>query len=334
MRWLDGLKVLWAYMRGAPTVACPPTHLWIESTSRCNLRCPMCPTGMGVPNTITGFMDVDLFRTIVDSAAGSGTVVYLHLAGEPMLHPRLAELVKICTDRGVFCGYFSNGTLLTEEKGRGLIEANQDWLGISFDGWDEKSHGELRVGSKFEKTLGNVEAFLALRRSLGKTKPYVTVSMIELPATRSPEARAGIKALRERLQRAGLDEFALTPAHQWADTEVPRPDVAGPSLSRQPATTKCPFPWSGLAIRFDGTYLPCCLDLTGRMPLGRFQETGLGDFWNGPKMQDLRLKMASLKLDEVPLCRDCHVVRDPKYLGVPRRVWVELAELARIKSAG
>lgn len=331
MNALNLLRVLVAYARGSSHVSCLPTHLWIESTSRCNLRCPMCPTGMGVSNQVTGFIDVDLFRSILDQVRGQSTVVYLHLAGEPLLHPRLAELVGLCRDNKVTSGFFTNGTMLTEQNGRQLITQGLDWLGFSFDGWDDESHATFRAGSKFERTLGAIESFLLLRRELGSRTPRTTLSMIELPATADPRARAGIQAVRERLEAAGLDEFSLTPAHRWAETPVPRPDLAGASTRNEPPTTRCPFPWSGLAIRWDGTYLACCLDLTGRMPLGRVQDMPLAEFWNSSRMREFRERMARLDLEPIPLCRDCHVVRDPKLFGLPRRVWNEFFEVVRVR---
>lgn len=328
---LHYLKVLEAYLRGRTEVSYLPTHLWIESTSRCNLRCPMCPTGMGTPREKMGFMAFDLFRSIMDQVTAARPVVYFHLAGEPTLHPDLDQMVKLCRERGVFSGFFTNGTVLREELGGRLITAGLDWIGFSFDGWDEESHGRYRVGSRFEKTVGNIETFLTTRRKLGSSTPYAILSMIDLPDSRTDEAQRAIAGLRQRLLAAGLDEFQRTPAHQWAGSDLPDPSLPGKIEGADHPTTRCPFPWSGLAIRYDGTFVPCCIDITGSYPMGKIQETPLADFWNGPRMRDLRDRMYRLDLDEVPICKGCHVVRDPRILGIPRRAWREWAELFRIR---
>mgnify|MGYP003578909626 CR=1 FL=1 len=36
-------RIFWAYRRGASKVPQLPVRLWIESTSRCNLKCGYCP---------------------------------------------------------------------------------------------------------------------------------------------------------------------------------------------------------------------------------------------------------------------------------------------------
>ncbi|MBI4859777.1 MAG: radical SAM protein [Candidatus Riflebacteria bacterium] len=305
--------------------------MWIEPTNRCNLRCPMCPTGLPDGGASSGSMDLSLFHRVVEQLRDRSTVVYLHLAGEPLLHPDLPEMVSVARAQGTLVGFFTNGTLLTDALASRLIGAGLDWIGFSFDGWDPGSHSAVRVGSRFEQTLANVERFLETRRRRASRTPRVTLSVIDLPPVRTPAGRAGLDALRRRLTSLGLDEFQITPAHRWAGASVADPPAGGPAGEETAPSTRCPFPWSGLAVRWDGTYVPCCIDLSGAMPLGRVGEHRLADLWNGETMQRFRSRMARLDLDTLPLCRRCHVVRDRRWFGLPRRVWAELLETLRVR---
>ena len=58
-------RIFWAYRTGAATVPQLPVRLWIESTSRCNLKCGYCPN-KDVVKEDHGFMDFGLYTSIID----------------------------------------------------------------------------------------------------------------------------------------------------------------------------------------------------------------------------------------------------------------------------
>ena len=58
-------RIFWAYRTGKATVPQLPVRLWIESTSRCNLKCGYCPN-KDVAKEDHGFMDFGLFTSIID----------------------------------------------------------------------------------------------------------------------------------------------------------------------------------------------------------------------------------------------------------------------------
>ena len=73
-----------------------PIHLDIESTNACNLRCPFCAvTYRNWGPYRKGFMDFSLYQRIIDDGVENGLYsVKLSLRGEPLLHPRLHEMVS------------------------------------------------------------------------------------------------------------------------------------------------------------------------------------------------------------------------------------------------
>jgi len=58
-------RIFWAYRTGKSKVAQLPVRLWIESTSRCNLKCGYCPN-KDVVKEDHGFMDFGLYTSIID----------------------------------------------------------------------------------------------------------------------------------------------------------------------------------------------------------------------------------------------------------------------------
>ena len=43
-------------------------------------------------------MSVDEFRTVIERIGHYTNYIYLHVKGEPLLHPQLGEILKICQD--------------------------------------------------------------------------------------------------------------------------------------------------------------------------------------------------------------------------------------------
>lgn len=70
-----------------------PLSLQIEPTNCCNVSCICCSTKESTRPR--GFMDLQLFREIVDNAANCKVRrLFLYLHGEPFLHPQIVEMIR------------------------------------------------------------------------------------------------------------------------------------------------------------------------------------------------------------------------------------------------
>ena len=98
-----------------------PVCLYLETTNRCNLLCETCPRTFEDLEP-PGDMSWKLFTHIVDQFPRIDRVV-LHGVGEPMMVKALPRMVRYLKDRGTYVLFNTNGTLLTERKGRELIAA-------------------------------------------------------------------------------------------------------------------------------------------------------------------------------------------------------------------
>lgn len=65
--------------------------VYLEITNRCNLRCSFCPGTKRQPRT----MSPAEFRFLAERIRPATRYLYLHLMGEPLLHPALPELLQI-----------------------------------------------------------------------------------------------------------------------------------------------------------------------------------------------------------------------------------------------
>jgi MoaA/NifB/PqqE/SkfB family radical SAM enzyme len=82
--------------------------------------------------------------------------------GEPLLHRRIFEMVRMAKERECVTTMTSNGTALTERNGRLLIEAGLDRLAVSIDGMRPETYEAIRVGATFEQVTRRLTDFSRL----------------------------------------------------------------------------------------------------------------------------------------------------------------------------
>ncbi len=143
-----------------------PSKLFVEVTTACNLRCSMCvkQSGAGIQDE---YLDHSTFHRLVPAFPTLETLV-LNGIGEPLLHPLLEEFVR--TARGYLpetstVAFQTNGTLLTPERARSLLDAGTDVVCLSVDAEDPALFQSMREGGAAEDVNRAAEALNAARKT-------------------------------------------------------------------------------------------------------------------------------------------------------------------------
>jgi MoaA/NifB/PqqE/SkfB family radical SAM enzyme len=230
-------------------------------------------------------MDFGLFKSIIDQLRRSrfGTEhVDLTGVGEPLLNPSLVSMVEYAK-RGVFkVGFTSNLTTMNESMAEKLINANLDYLYVSFDGATKETFEKLRVGADFEKVISNIKMFLEKRNQKNQSRPIV-----KLTATISydnSEEIPGLIKIAEDLKVNSINfnrqiipgkehwkqEFRVISVwKQRANVEIGR--MAIPLRRPQPCIAL-----KGCYITYDGKVLPCN-SLIQILPRREYYRVQVGD---------------------------------------------------------
>jgi MoaA/NifB/PqqE/SkfB family radical SAM enzyme len=309
-------RIFWAYRRGASTVPQLPVRLWIESTSRCNLKCGYCPN-KDVVKEDHGFMDFGLYTSIIDQVADHAYDVNLFHRGEPLMHPRLPDMVAYAREKGLYTRVHTNVTLLNEKKGRALIESGLDFLSCSFDGYEKDMYEKNRVGAKFEWALDHLKAFLRLKRDLRARHPLTVLQVMEIGAPPPAELRRMRRAFLENFQGLPLDRVVLRTPHNWAG------DIFVPDLSREALLadgrrfTPCTFLWYSTSVYWDGTVVACPQDFFGKLGMGDLKEKPLREIWNDSRLVTLRAQMAKGDIPKTLPCYTCDRIWRHQVMAVP-----------------
>ena len=85
-------------------------RVYVEITNICNLRCSFCPG----TRRRKRLMPAGEFRLLAGRLRPHVKYLYLHVMGEPLLHPELGELLSIAGELGFRVCLTTNGTLLGE----------------------------------------------------------------------------------------------------------------------------------------------------------------------------------------------------------------------------
>ena len=305
-------RIFWDYQRRKIICSCLPTRLWIESTDMCNLRCIMC-LNKSVPMEKKGFMELGLYKKIIDEVSGYAHDICLSHRGEPLMHPEIFEMIEYAKKRGLYVRLHTNATLLTEEKSRKLLDTGLDLISFSFDGYDKETYEKIRVNANFDITLDNIENFLKLKREMKNKSPYTILEVIEFPDVKE-ENKENLKKLKMRLCSMHLDEFITKKLHNWAG------DYSLRSRSKEKNSGNylpCTFPWYASVILWDGTVVPCPQDFFGRYQIGNISDNMLSELWNNDKMVSLRKKMINRDIRDLRACVECDRLHRKAIFGVP-----------------
>jgi len=297
------------YKRKRIVLPYPPLRLWIEPTSHCTLSCVMCPN-KELAKDDKGFMEVGLFKKVIDEAAAFAHDVHLYHRGEALLHPQFFEMARYAHQAGLKAKLHTNATLLDEEKSRRLIDSGLDDLSFSFDGYDKESYESVRVNGTFEKTVGNILRFLEIKKELGSKTPVTILELIDFPELYARIGPAVKKAFRDRFKGLPLDRLIVKEMHNWAG------EMGDLRTARN--FSPCTFLWQALIVLWDGTVLPCTQDFFGYYKLGNARDAKLAEIWNNGEAVRLREKMAGRNIQDFETCSKCDRVWRKQFLGVPR----------------
>lgn len=141
-------------------------RVYVEPTSRCNLNCTTC-----IRNTWSeDFADMpwELYESLLEGLREMPHLERMSFwgYGEPLLHPRIVDMIAGAKELGVKTQIITNGMLLDEAMIDALIAAGLDSLIVSLDGPDAQSYEGVRFGADFDRVVSNLRTVLRKRRRL------------------------------------------------------------------------------------------------------------------------------------------------------------------------
>ncbi len=277
--------------------------VYIEITSVCNLACSFCPP----TQRAKGLIKVEQFEKILDQIRPHTKYIYLHVKGEPLLHPRIDQLLDAAHERGFKVNITTNGTLIKKQREKLLGKPALRQMNFSLHSFDGHEGSENR-----EKYLGDILEFVRDAREhnvifsyrlwniqrddqtdVDRRKNAETLDILE------KEYNLSFK-IEERVEPGKGVKIApnvyLNQDHEFKWPSLLEPEYTGKGF--------CHALRSQAAILVDGTVVPCCLDGEGVINLGNVNEQSFSDIVESERANNLVDGFSRREAVE-ELCRKC-----------------------------
>ncbi|MBQ4284714.1 MAG: radical SAM protein [Lachnospira sp.] len=249
-------------------------RIYIEITSSCNLSCSFCQETKRPKE----FLSVENFAHILQEVRPYTNFVYLHVKGEPLLHPQLEEILKLCRQSGVTVNVTTNGTLLKKQLPT-LLKYPPHQINISLHSADDNDCIDIDTYIK--------DVFYSCEEITDKTETEIS---LRLWNTKNDPTIFGEKnyKVKERIHINVQSPF------EWPDINNTYYNDRG----------FCQGLRLHMAILSNGTVVPCCLDGNGVMALGNIFEESFKNILEGPRATAIIQGFRDKKAVE-PLCQHC-----------------------------
>lgn len=253
-------------------------RVYIEITNICNLNCSFCPTNKRNKK----YMSTNEFEEILNKIKGYTNHIYLHVKGEPLMHPNLDEILKISDKYNMQVNITTNGRLLKDKL---EILNNNKIREINISLHSYTSLEEISDLLNIIDDIKNVYISLRLWNNKGNK------DVIELL---SKHYNINIK---------DNDKCITLRENVYLDKDI---QFEWPKLNRDIISENgtCLALKRQLAILVDGTVVPCCLDNEGDIKLGNIFELELIDIIDSDKYKSILNGFNNNKLVE-ELCKKC-----------------------------
>ncbi len=258
--------------------------IYVEITNQCNLKCPFCVQNSRDPK----FIKLDEFEYILKQIKPYTKYIYLHVLGEPLLHPNLKELLQLAKKHEFFVNITTNGTLLKKNKDI-LLNSNVRQINVSLHSFPDQ-----------ENYLNNV---LEVGDELSSNNIYISYRLWTIKDELSNDMKNTLEVIQNHYNVEITEYINSTKLKEHCflsfDTSFEWPTLSQPYVNDYGTC----YGWRNMCgILVDGTVVPCCLDSKGQAKLGNiYNETFESIVINNNKLLE-EMKNHHFSLE---LCQKC-----------------------------
>jgi len=270
-----------------------------DITNVCNSECTHCPHSVSYESNIDDkpFLDLDIFKKAIDECKGRNMqFVRITADGEPLIHPKLFEMIDYAFENGVGpVGLTTNGSLLSKDKAERLAESGLFMVDFSLDAVSKETYNKVRYGLPFEKVIGNVKYLLDYKKKVN-----------------SP-LKVMVSFVKQKDNMSELEEFE----DYWGplvDKVLVREMISNVNLIEVPETKDnkglkrwpCPHWFRRIVINYNGVIKACPIDWGNGTAYKQLSATTIYDAWHSDFYWKNRMEHLSNEFSKSSLCKDCN----------------------------
>ena len=191
-------------------------RLELGLTDLCNMKCTMCCLSRGeasppfVPKN--GMMDISLAKKLIRefmALADENPLVLLHWVGEPLIYPKLEELLAEIGQYSCRLHLVSNGINLNQKIIDQLFSLQGEHaLNVSLNAVDDLTYQKINQVNQYAKVLKNIGLWLETRKKIAAGNWSFIASAVVLEENYQEIPRF-VDFWREKLQHFGTVDIGL-----------------------------------------------------------------------------------------------------------------------------
>lgn len=271
---------------------------YLEITNVCNLSCDFCPG----TRRARGFISPENFRILAEKLRPHTQYLYLHLMGEPLLHPQLSQLLEIAGELGFKVTITTNGTLLPRQVELLAYSSAVYKISVSLHSFEGNESHDTDLSHYLDDCI-------AAAKKLSEAGKLYAMRLWNLDGEATKGANSSntdiLKKLEEHFPRPWKENprgITLAPKVflEWGE-KFEWPDLSAAEGGGQ---VFCYGLRDQIGVLWDGTVVPCCLDHEGDIPLGNLYEQSLDEILNSPRARAMYEGFSCRRATE-ELCRKC-----------------------------
>jgi radical SAM protein with 4Fe4S-binding SPASM domain len=288
-----------------------PITLGLELLNRCNLECIMCNSSHRAgPKFVIS--DETLERIMEECKQHELPAIMFGMGEEPLLYKDIGSVLDKAQSAGIMDVFlFTNGTLLTEERCRQIVEKQITRVMISIDAANPETYDKIRVrngkmehvgANRLEALEENIKRLIRIRDEMGSALPVVRVSFVVQPLnvdevdtfTEKWKDIVDFIDFQEWANHSMIDVLAKLPVEERWQRRPLEDKVSNP---------QCPAPFNYLTVWATGDVSPCCSFQGKNLFVGNIKDESLKEIWDGKKMAEIRDQFRTGELNIV--CQNC-----------------------------
>lgn len=277
-----------------------PYILDMEATNVCNLNCIMCPHQ--IMTRERGYMDFDIYKGIVDECAREGLLGMRFIRfGEPLLNPKIFEMIKYAKGRGIITHMTTNGISLTRSKAKKVIDSGIDSIIFSLQGTTGNEYERMRDNKLYGKLVSNIKYLVELRGEKDLSRPHIQVTTTTLDESKEEVDRF----VREWSEIVDFVDCWYTSLLRLTDVERVKGLIARQTVLEHAVGGRCAEVMRKAGIDWNGDMTACCGDFDAELYVGTYPEKTIKELWNGEEFNAIRRILATGDRSKIEFCRLC-----------------------------
>ncbi|MBI5816135.1 MAG: radical SAM protein [Nitrospinae bacterium] len=125
-----------------------------ETTAGCNLECIHCRRIDVARQLMKDDLTTEQSKKLIDGIAENGPCILVLSGGEPLFRPDIFELAAYADSKGLTVALATNGTMITAEIAKKIVDAKVQRVSISLDGASAETHDMFRkLPGSYERAI-------------------------------------------------------------------------------------------------------------------------------------------------------------------------------------